>query len=77
MYCAQWFITIFAYSLPFDLVLRIWDHFMLEGISVVFRVGLALLKSVKHQLMEMPFEHLVSALRHVREVRVARLRPVV
>lgn len=68
MYCSQWFITIFAYSLPFDLVLRIWDAFMLEGIKVVFRVGLALLMHVKDQLMQMPFERLVVALRHVREV---------
>ena len=26
---AQWFITIYSYSLPFDMVLRIWDVFML------------------------------------------------
>ena len=36
----QWFITIYSYSLPFDMVLRIWDVFMLEGMKVVFRVGL-------------------------------------
>lgn len=31
MYASQWFITLFSYSLPFDVVLRIWDIFMLEA----------------------------------------------
>ena len=25
MYATQWFVTLFSYSLPFDIVLRIWD----------------------------------------------------
>lgn len=31
MYASQWFITLFSYSLPFDVVLRIWDIFFLEA----------------------------------------------
>lgn len=31
MFASQWFITLFSYSLPFDVVLRIWDIFMLEA----------------------------------------------
>lgn len=37
MYCSHWFITIFAYTLPFDHLLRVWDIFLLEGIKIVFR----------------------------------------
>ena len=37
MYCSHWFITIFAYTLPFDHLLRVWDIFLFEGIKVVFR----------------------------------------
>ena len=39
MYCSHWFITIFAYALPFDHLLRVWDVFFLEGIKTVFRCG--------------------------------------
>ena len=39
MYCSHWFITIFAYALPFDHLLRVWDIFFLEGIKTVFRFG--------------------------------------
>jgi hypothetical protein len=38
MYASQWFITVFSYSLPFHVVLRIWDIFMLEGLKIVFQV---------------------------------------
>ena len=37
MFCSHWFITLFAYTLPFDHLLRIWDIFFLEGIKVIFR----------------------------------------
>ena len=43
MYASQWFITIFAYSFPFDLVTRVWDMFLLEGWKAVYRVALAVL----------------------------------
>ena len=30
MYASQWFITVFSYSFPFHLALRIWDVFLYE-----------------------------------------------
>lgn len=30
MYASQWFITVFSYSFPFPLALRIWDVFLYE-----------------------------------------------
>lgn len=30
MYASQWFITVFSYSFPFHLALRIWDVFLNE-----------------------------------------------
>jgi hypothetical protein len=37
MYCSHWFITILAYTLPFDHLLRVWDVFFLEGTKTIFR----------------------------------------
>jgi hypothetical protein len=62
MYCTHWFNTIFAYSLPFEHLLRVWDVFLLEGMKTVFRVGLALLGSAADELAHEPFERLVAAL---------------
>lgn len=64
MYASQWFITVFSYSFPFHLALRIWDVFLYEGVKVVFRVGLALLKSCHDELVKLPFEKLIHALRN-------------
>uniref|UniRef100_A0A453H3U8 Rab-GAP TBC domain-containing protein n=1 Tax=Aegilops tauschii subsp. strangulata TaxID=200361 RepID=A0A453H3U8_AEGTS len=44
MYASQWFITVFSYSFPFPMTLRVWDVFLYEGIKVVFQVGLGLLR---------------------------------
>jgi hypothetical protein len=62
MFCTHWFNTLFAYHMPFEHLLRIWDVFMAEGVKVVFRVALALLGSYEAQLLRLPFERLVPAL---------------
>ncbi|KAI3794040.1 hypothetical protein L1987_36665 [Smallanthus sonchifolius] len=64
MYGSQWFITVFSYSFPFHLVLRVWDVFLNEGVKIVFKVGLALLKYCHDDLVNLPFEKLMHALRN-------------
>ncbi|KAL5993633.1 hypothetical protein ACLOJK_040885 [Asimina triloba] len=67
MYASQWFITVFSYSFPFPLALRIWDVFLCEGVTIVFQVGLALLTYCQDDLVKLPFEKLVHALRNFPE----------
>ncbi|XP_064982061.1 uncharacterized protein LOC135648606 isoform X2 [Musa acuminata AAA Group] len=56
MYASQWFITVFSYSFPFPLALRIWDVFLYEGVKVVFQVGLALLRFCHDDLVSKRLE---------------------
>ncbi|XP_064143769.1 carabin isoform X1 [Loxodonta africana] len=44
LYLPEWFLCLFARSLPFPTVLRIWDAFLSEGAKVLFRVGLTLVR---------------------------------
>jgi hypothetical protein len=44
LYMTEWFLCAFARTLPWPSVLRIWDMFMCEGVKVLFRVGLVLIK---------------------------------
>lgn len=67
MYASQWFITVFSYSFPFHLALRIWDVFLYEGVKIVFKVGLALLKYCHDDLVKLPFEKLIHALKNFSE----------
>ena len=46
LYMTEWFLCAFTRTLPWPTVLRIWDMFMCEGIKVLFKVGLVLLKNV-------------------------------
>eukprot|EP00803_Ostreobium_quekettii_P006549 evm.model.scf_589.8 EVM.evm.TU.scf_589.8 scf_589:56822-63197(-) len=62
MFCSHWFNTVFAYSLPFEHLLRLWDVFMFEGWKIVFRVGLLLLKSAEDQLLSKSFEGMMAIL---------------
>lgn len=44
LYATQWFLTLFAYRFPLQLVLRIYDLVFSEGLSAVLRFGLALMQ---------------------------------
>lgn len=44
LYMTEWFLCAFARTLPWPSVLRVWDMFCCEGVKVLFRVGLVLLK---------------------------------
>ncbi|EDQ89140.1 uncharacterized protein MONBRDRAFT_32573 [Monosiga brevicollis MX1] len=50
--CFSWFFTAFVNTLPTEVVLRIWDAFLCEGRSVLFRYGLALLKLHKDDILQ-------------------------
>jgi hypothetical protein len=45
LYMTEWFMCIFARTLPWCTVLRVWDMFFCEGVKVLYRVGLYLMKS--------------------------------
>ncbi|KAI8645828.1 rab-GTPase-TBC domain-containing protein [Parasitella parasitica] len=51
MYIAQWFLTAFTMTLPWDSVLRVWDAFYFEGIKVFYRVSLAIMDICKDHLL--------------------------
>ncbi|XP_036003988.1 TBC1 domain family member 10A isoform X2 [Fundulus heteroclitus] len=46
LYMTEWFMCIFSRTLPWASVLRVWDMFFCEGVKIIFRVGLVLLKQM-------------------------------
>ncbi|XP_038149743.1 TBC1 domain family member 10A-like [Cyprinodon tularosa] len=44
LYMTEWFMCAFSRTLPWSSVLRVWDMFLCEGVKILFRVGLVLLK---------------------------------
>lgn len=44
LYATQWFLTLFSYRFPLQLVLRIYDLIFSEGLSAVLRFGIVLMQ---------------------------------
>eukprot|EP00468_Gymnochlora_sp_CCMP2014_P006431 CAMPEP_0167751108 /NCGR_PEP_ID=MMETSP0110_2-20121227/6374_1 /TAXON_ID=629695 /ORGANISM="Gymnochlora sp., Strain CCMP2014" /LENGTH=763 /DNA_ID=CAMNT_0007636525 /DNA_START=204 /DNA_END=2493 /DNA_ORIENTATION=+ len=64
----NWIMCLFATSLPIEVVLHIWDCIFLEGIKVLFRAGLALLKYMEKDIMAcQSFEDIIYLFRGMRQ----------
>ncbi|KAI8065842.1 rab-GTPase-TBC domain-containing protein [Gongronella butleri] len=64
MYASQWFMTLYAYKFPLDLVFRIYDLVFVEGVQVVLKFALALLKRNEVYLLQLDFEPLLDFLKN-------------
>lgn len=62
-YSVEWFATVFTYVLPYEHLLRVWDVFIVDGMRVIFQVGLALLLRSQHLLLTMRFEQIIPYLK--------------
>ncbi|PVU91356.1 hypothetical protein BB561_004429 [Smittium simulii] len=62
MYVSKWFMTLFAYCLPMDLVFRVFDLIFTEGVGVLFQISLAVLKRSQAMLFSLNFEQLIKSL---------------
>jgi TBC1 domain family member 10 len=64
MYAHDWYTTVFS-SLPFPYVIRIFDVFLSEGVRVLFRVSLALLKSMQTELLKLDMEGMLGRFKNI------------
>lgn len=53
LYATQWFLTLFAYRFPLQLVLRIYDLILSEGLSAILKFGIVLMQKNAHTLLGM------------------------
>lgn len=54
LYATQWFLTLFAYRFPLQLVLRIYDLILSEGLeSAILKFGIVLMQKNASQLLQM------------------------
>ncbi len=61
-YTTQWFMTLFIYNAPFGVAIRVMDSFILEGVKIIFRMGLAYIQTVKRRVLKADFEGAMTAL---------------
>lgn len=72
MYATQWFMTAFAHHFPMELVVRIFDIFLFEGIKIVFRVALALMKLREQEMLTLDMCNMMDLLRLMHESPMLR-----
>ncbi|KAI9287687.1 rab-GTPase-TBC domain-containing protein [Umbelopsis sp. AD052] len=64
MYASQWFMTLFAYRFPLEVVFRIYDIMLSEGVESIIRFAIALLKKNEKTILSLDFEALLSYLKN-------------
>jgi len=65
MFTSKWFMSLYSAVLPLDMVVKIWQAFLLHGWVVVWSVGLALLYHAKAVLMKYHFEDILVYIQSV------------
>lgn len=53
LYATQWFLTLFAYRFPLQLVLRIYDLIFSQGLSAILKFGIVLMQKNAQTLLKM------------------------
>jgi len=51
-FCFAWILTLFSYTMPFEVIISIWDAFFHDGWVVVVRLSVAILTSLEAKLRE-------------------------
>ncbi|KAJ3797579.1 GTPase activating rab protein [Lentinula aff. detonsa] len=49
--CFSWFLSLFTDCLPIETLFRVWDVFLVDGLDVLFRTALAILRSNESELL--------------------------
>lgn len=63
LYAPSYYITGFAYSLPWPCVLRVWDAFLSDGIAVLHATSVALMAMYQELICKLPFDELLPFLK--------------
>lgn len=53
LYATQWFLTLFAYRFPLQLVLRVYDLIFSEGLTAIMKFGIVLMQHNRDTLLGM------------------------
>ncbi|KAL4264742.1 Rab GTPase-activating TBC domain-containing protein [Pleurotus pulmonarius] len=62
MFCSQWFLTLFSYRFPQEIVFRIYDSCLANGIEAIFGFSIILLAKNEEALLSLKFDELLAFL---------------
>ena len=62
----KWFMTLFLYSFPMKLCIRLWDNLLVEGLVLIFKFPLAIMEILQSTLLKWNFEEVNDILSNLR-----------
>ena len=62
MYCTLWFVTLFAKQLPVPLCALVWDRYLFQGESFMYRAAVGIIRVLGTRLRAMDTEEALSLL---------------
>jgi len=62
MFSSHWFLTLFSYRFPHDIVFRIFDNCLASGIEAMFGFSLVLLHKNEETLLSLKFDQILAFL---------------
>lgn len=66
LYATHWFMTLFSYNLPFDVVLRVWDILLAEGPKIIFRLAIFFCRALEKEILrERDFAAIMDQLKNI------------
>eukprot|EP00638_Chattonella_subsalsa_P000176 CAMPEP_0117739670 /NCGR_PEP_ID=MMETSP0947-20121206/3893_1 /TAXON_ID=44440 /ORGANISM="Chattonella subsalsa, Strain CCMP2191" /LENGTH=1013 /DNA_ID=CAMNT_0005555655 /DNA_START=834 /DNA_END=3876 /DNA_ORIENTATION=- len=71
----QWFLTLYAYTLPTEVVLKLWNSIFLDGWKAIFRIAVARLKEMESQILSLDLEDMSLFLRKLKNQNTAETDP--
>lgn len=63
MYASQWFLTFFAYKFPLNIVLRIYDSIITQGMESILKFAVNLMIQNEESLLSLNFDKLLQFLK--------------
>ncbi|KAG1777720.1 rab-GTPase-TBC domain-containing protein [Suillus placidus] len=64
MFCSQWFLTLFSYRFPLEIVVRIYDNCLASGIEAIFAFSIVLLQKNEDELLNLKFDDILAFLKN-------------
>ncbi|KAG1751548.1 rab-GTPase-TBC domain-containing protein [Suillus paluster] len=64
MFCSQWFLTLFSYRFPLEIVVRIYDNCLASGIEAIFAFSIVLLQKNEDILLTLKFDDILAFIKN-------------
>ena len=64
-YLLEWFMTLYTRNIYFDLALRIWDIYMIEGIVALYKTAIVIFSLHEKEYLQMEFSDIMNHLKNL------------